>query len=468
MRAAQARCTACASQVQSRAQAVNTHKTLCQTLAADIQRRQQRSADLQAALGPQAQAWRDSPNWNLAQAERSAFHQALPYQAADSRLFTARKALMVAAINLHKAFIQASWRPLQHNLKAFIGLLRDEPVAEDRVMDLWNSFFLVVPLVSTTFASLHRLFQGVGQEQLGWVLIDEAGQACPQQALGALWRAKRAVVVGDPLQLEPVVGIAPGAVQALVAYTQTDPRYVPPSGSVQTLADRSNRYGMYLGEDPEQQIWLGSPLVVHRRCSNPMFDIANQIAYDNKMVHGRSNAGPAELPSQWLDAEHLNAQSHWIPDQGQQVIALIAQLFPQDISADGKLQVYVITPFKRVAQQMRQLLSPIYGQQRATQMCGTVHTFQGREAAVVILLLGGDPTVPGIVDGFAGRSPNLLNVAVTRAKERLFVVGNQAFWLASGNANFVALHQRLQPAPATARQQASAESPRHSPLQVTT
>jgi superfamily I DNA and/or RNA helicase len=52
---------------------------------------------------------------------------------------------------------------------------------------------------------------------------------------------------------------------------------------------------------------------------------------------------------------------------------------------------------------------------------------QGKEADVIILVLGGNPDQPG---GrlFATREPNVLNVAVTRAKRRLYIIGNRDTW----------------------------------------
>jgi superfamily I DNA and/or RNA helicase len=66
---------------------------------------------------------------------------------------------------------------------------------------------------------------------------------------------------------------------------------------------------------------------------------------------------------------------------------------------------------------------------------------QGREEEAVIFVLGApDPRQQGARD-WAGRHPNLLNVAVTRAKERLYVFGNRKLWRSAGC--FRVLDQRL-------------------------
>jgi hypothetical protein len=187
---------------------------------------------------------REPGSWNLAQLDRDSLHRAAPY--AMPALFEARRDVFVAAMELHKAFIVASWRRLGPTLGAFINLLSGN-ISPGQVskgaIHLWDAFFLVVPLISTTFASFPRLFAGLGREELAWLLIDEAGQAAPQQAVGAIWRSKRSVVVGDPLQLEPVVGVPEEIIGPMLARCSAEKQWAPPQASAQVLADRANRHG---------------------------------------------------------------------------------------------------------------------------------------------------------------------------------------------------------------------------------
>ena len=62
-----------------------------------------------------------------------------------------------------------------------------------------------------------------------------------------------------------------------------------------------------------------------------------------------------------------------------------------------------------------------------TTHCGTIHTFQGKEANEVILLLGCDEESMGAIK-WAGEKPNILNVAVTRAKYHIIIIGEANLW----------------------------------------
>ena len=59
---------------------------------------------------------------------------------------------------------------------------------------------------------------------------------------------------------------------------------------------------------------------------------------------------------------------------------------------------------------------------------GTVHRFQGKEADEVVFLLGCDKKHENsyVVTGFV--NSNIVNVAVTRAKYRLYIVGDADVW----------------------------------------
>jgi hypothetical protein len=367
----------------------------------------------------------------------------VPYN--DAKLRDLRVEVFRCAMQLNQSFVVGSWKALSSTLSAFVDYQNGKfttAQAGDAAVHLWNAFFTVVPVVSSTFASFDKLFSGLGREELGTLLIDEAGQSTPQNALGAIWRSRRVMAVGDPLQLEPVVTQPTEAITAWRDWVGTDKKWVPPDCSTQVLADDMTPYGTELSvaDIKDRKVWVGSPLRVHRRCLNPMFDAANEIAYANLMVHGvEDNTGDQD----WLGQSHWfnvtgEGEGHWIQAQGEFTMGLIQKLLnTKELSGDlknakGEWHVNVISPYKDVGDEFSRMLRARFPDVHGiNSMAGTVHTFQGKEADIVILLLGGNPNKEGAVSFFAGNeeSPNLLNVALTRAKKRIYVVGDKWMWV---------------------------------------
>lgn len=348
---------------------------------------------------------------------------------ADEEFSQARTELFLAALALHKAFILAEARRMRNNLNALKDILdgkgRPENPAATRAA--WQTLFLVVPVVSSTFASFGRLFAGMGRESLGWLLVDEAGQAAPQNAAGALWRTRRAVIVGDPLQLEPVVNLPWGGQRALAREFDVSEEWAPSRASVQQLADRLAVVGTQL-PGPAGDVWVGAPLRVHRRCDRPMFEVSNRIAYHGLMVFGTP---PDEKlfhgENAWCNVQSSINDGHWIPEEGEMLRQALTGLRDAGVPASG---IFVISPFHEVAAKAMKIHGEVFPGLKdddRDQRVGTVHRMQGREADAVVIVLGGDPRKPG-ARRFARDTPNLLNVAVTRARRRLYVIGNHASW----------------------------------------
>ncbi len=343
----------------------------------------------------------------------------------DPEWNAARTKVFLAALRLHQEFTAAEPKRMRQSLRAAVDVLADDVPADApaaAVLAAWQSLFFIVPVISTTFASFPRVFSQLGRESLGWLFIDEAGQAAPQAAAGAIWRCKRVVVVGDPKQIEPVVALPFTAQQALRLNADIAEWWLPGSTSAQRLADEANQYGTYLpGDDGE--VWVGAPLRVHRRCEWPMFDMSNTIAYGGMMVYGPSGQREplTAPPSEWIDIPATgDARGHWILGEGEQARKMLRALRSK-YGVDAT-QIFVVSPFRDVADGFEKLLREFPGVRG-----GTVHTAQGKESDVVLFILGGNPAKPGAKQ-WAAQRPNLVNVAVSRARRRLYVIGDHTVW----------------------------------------
>ncbi|WP_405584933.1 DEAD/DEAH box helicase [Streptomyces sp. NBC_01190] len=360
---------------------------------------------------------------------------------ADVEFAQARTRLFLEALRLHRAFLSAAGDTMARNLQAameVVGGGAPKDLAPAAVRAAWQTLFLTVPVVSTTFASYDRLFAGLGREDLGWLFVDEAGQASPQMPVGALWRTRRAVVVGDPLQLEPVVVLPWTAQQRLREHLHVAQEWAPSWTSAQQVADRLGRWGTTLpasSPDGPTQVWVGSPLRVHRRCDDPMFTVSNTIAYGGLMVHGVGDRGDFRPPREsfWWHVRSSQAEGKWVPAEGRALVTAVERLRREGLPND---QLYVISPFRDVATHAAERLRGLVPWDRV----GTVHTAQGKEADVVILVLGTHPDANG-ARRWAAAKPNLLNVAVSRAKRRFIVIGDNDSW--RGQLHFSVLADQL-------------------------
>lgn len=368
-----------------------------------------------------------------------------------------RSLLFIAAMELHQAWLAEVSRNNNFRKKLFkMGTFLSAPGSEANTLGMWQLLFMIVPVVSTTFASLGRMFSGVSEAQLGWLMIDEAGQALPQAAVGALWRARRVLVVGDPLQIEPVFVTPPRLTRYLTEAVLADDaeEWTPAKWSVQQIADRANPHGCTLTV-MNKPVWVGIPLWVHRRCIEPMFSIANQIAYDNRMIHGLNDQAIVSQPLKkglsncWYSSEGECIRKQYKSELARDTATLLLRLS----DAGYKLaDIYVITPFKAVRAglidalqrpdvvdklTMKTELSRTELKAWRGKNVGTVHTFQGKENDIVILVLGCDVAHQGGAD-WAASKPNLLNVALTRAKNNIFVVGDKNVWADKAGFDVVA------------------------------
>lgn len=368
-------------------------------------------------------------------------HTETYYQSTESN--DARSKLFIAAMAMHEAWLSEVLQAkggFRGNLMAIASILqRKNPTTADDTRLAWQSVFLLIPVISSTFASIGRLFRYLEPGSLGWVLIDEAGQAIPQAAVGAIWRAKRVLSIGDPFQIEPICSIPPEVIDGMAKTRNKDYvlSWAPSQTSVQNLMDRASVFGANR-TIRDESYWLGSPLRVHRRCLEPMFTISNAIAYESSMLLATPDMGQIPLPpSCWWDIRGEASDKQYVPTQGKALIDLLKEALLQMDAPD----IFVISPFREVITQTQQLIRdapPIKAifkekfphislHQWVQQAFGTVHTFQGKQTTAVFFVLGADKATLSAIE-WASRKPNLLNVAVTRAQGRFYILGDYELW----------------------------------------
>lgn len=324
--------------------------------------------------------------------------------------------LFIAAMAVRKQFLYENVKSLNGSWLIW-NKIQDYATPEKKYLITWAWSWInfAIPVISTTFASFGGMFRHMGIDSIANLFIDEAGQATPQSAVGAVIRSRRVMAVGDPSQITPVVPLSNGVIGLIASSNNVSDNTVNGYSSVQTHVDNASQFGYRKTEEE----WIGMPLWVHRRCLDPMFSISNEISYGGQMVLPPNMANPGK--GTWIDIGG-KSDNKFVKEQAEFLKAEISSRLEK--REEEQPSIYIISPFKNVVIQLQKALRTI-GFKKSN--IGTVHTFQGKEADIVYLVLGASMEEIGAAR-WAVSEPNLMNVAATRAKKEFYIIGDKKMY----------------------------------------
>lgn len=264
------------------------------------------------------------------------------------------------------------------------------------------------------------------------LVIDEASQCDIASALPLLFRAKRAVIIGDPKQLKHISGVGEKQDQGLLTKHDLIEEFARWAYSVTSLFDLASQ--LCRSEDVVN-------LRDHHRSHGDIIEFSNRQFYEGNLrlatQYDRLHVPKDDGAVRWKHVQgRVRRPGGGSAVNDEEATAVVNELDRLILEQGYPGSVGVVTPFRAQANRIRDLVQQDDDLTRALSgrefLPGTAHGFQGDERDLIIF----SPVVAqGITKGalyFLQNNGYLFNVAITRARGGLVVVGDRNAALESG------------------------------------
>ncbi|HUB11772.1 MAG TPA: AAA domain-containing protein [Acetobacteraceae bacterium] len=264
------------------------------------------------------------------------------------------------------------------------------------------------------------------------VVIDEASQCDIASALPLLFRAKRAVIIGDPQQLRHISRISEQRDQTLmVKYDLLD----SPGAS---WSYRAN--GLYDLAAAKAKSSAIVALRDHHRSHSDIIGFSNSFFYNGRLrvaTDYRRLKRPEGSAVRWINvAGNVVRPATGGAINQTEAAAVLNELRRIAIKQRFIGEMGVVTPFRAQANLIEELaarddaLAPVLASRNF--ICETAHKFQGDERDLILLSPVVSRGTPAGAISFLKSQGNIFNVGITRARGALVVVGDAAACTSSG------------------------------------
>ena len=270
-------------------------------------------------------------------------------------------------------------------------------------------------------------------------IIDEASQCDIASAIPIMFRAKRVGVVGDPHQLSHTTKLSrPRDIlirkrHGLVDLSQQRFSYV--DTSLYDLFAQTNYISPVFLRDTYRSIDI-----IADYSNNNFYEGKLRVAtaVDKLRVPHGTKAG-----IHWTDItseiKSGGPSGCFAPAEIKEIVDIVTNILVNN-QFEGTLGI--VTPFRQQANRINDMIYqeiPVEKLRSAQVIVDTAHGFQGDERDVIILSLCAGPDMPAGSRGFIRETANLMNVAVSRARAVLHIVGNKIWAAKSGIPHIASL-----------------------------
>ena len=324
------------------------------------------------------------------------------------------------------------------------------------VMAKWKRRAMLTPCFVSTFymAPTHFLYSKfLGENENGnpmfdylplyefldLLIIDEAGQVTPEVGVPIFSLAQKAIVVGDLKQIEPIWSIPPKIDLGNLAKENIfknplendyfdDNGFLASSGSIMKMAQSACEFETPLVSEKEN----GLMLLEHRRCNDEIIGFCNELAYGGILKPMKGSAHKDQIfPS--MMAYHIEGFSERKYNSRcnlNEVSSIISWLNTNKNAIETAYGVNdvesvlgIITPFTSQKAELTKALSGA-GFKVDHIKLGTVHALQGAERNIVLFSSVYSNEDEGTLFFDKDNKPNMLNVAVSRARDSFILFGD--------------------------------------------